>query len=1365
LALLVGTAQVARAEVNVVSKVTARADGAKTIVTVTGSATPSFTAYRLERPSRVVVDLADGKLGASDGPMDVDTWAVSQIGTAQYADESSRTARVMISFKRPSTYDVRAKGHDVIIIVTPDEMPPPGSLNVEDLRVQSQTLKSETANLKAQTESLQHEKANLTAQVTEARKQAESARHEAEQAAARAAQARKEEEKRLEAVQQARAEEEKRALGVSAAKKAEIEAQARTDAAKREADEARARVQAAQAELERVIAAKKAAAQAAQANLDQKSAASAAAQAELAKLDRQKSAASAAAQAELAKLDRSLAARRADAEAELARLAAAKQATEDRLARLKAEAAQAGQKTSTELQKSTAELQKTAAETERLRSELARVSAAKQAEEARLAKLKAEVAQAGQKTSAELQKSAAELQKSAAELQKTAAETERLRAEREKEQKRLEALRAEAEQLMRARDEQAKKLEAAQAEARKRKEAETAHAEAERQAAERRAQAVAAAEKAEERKLKAQSEEAERLARAAQQLAETESARADAETKAKKAAEAAQRELAKLDHLRAEAAKVQADAQAARMEVNRQRVESERLSALQEAERAHVERERAEAKKLMDKRADEASRALHAAAMASQSSAKLEAAEREARRVAQERQKELDRLEQARAEAQALQGRRAEELKKIEQARAEAQKQATQREAELKALADKRGQEELRLKKAQAELDRVENERRAALDGLSRDQSKLRAENATLQERVEKARNELVRLKAEADARLAVVPTPTKVAAPTPKSPAKLRETLPVQKVAARVEDVRFSDEGDRERVTVNLKGDAQYTVLHADAKTAVLRIAGAEVPKKLERTLDVAAYQGPLRSVSTYTDPEDPGAVRVVANFDGDAGEGAAQVTRDGNQLSWDFPKPQARSYPPQKVGAYGTSIPLQVQAANPGQTLPGRGGAGRARHVYSGRRISLDFKDIDIHNVLRLLADVGQVNIVTSDDVKGSVTIRMVDVPWDQALDVILRAKGLGMQREGNLIRVAPAGTLEKELEQEIARAKAAVELKPIDTRLIQLSYADANNMVPKVQDVLSPRGKVTVDARTNMLIVSDVAGNIALAEELVHNLDTQTPQVLIEARIVEARTTFLRDIGIQWGGSGLASAATGNPTGIAFPSTVGVGGGATDGTTPTAGILGGQAANPNFVVNMPAAVGTGSGGALGLTLGSVNGAVNVNLRLSSLENTGNVRIISAPKITTLDNIEAAIEQGVAIPISVVSAAGTNTQFVDAKLNLTVKPHVTAEGSVIMHVQITRNEPDFVNTGARGDPTILKKQARTEMLVRDGDTAVIGGIYTRNTGLSYAKVPWFADIPVIGWLFKNRRENDDRTELLIFITPRIVNRAVVKR
>jgi type IV pilus assembly protein PilQ len=336
-----------------------------------------------------------------------------------------------------------------------------------------------------------------------------------------------------------------------------------------------------------------------------------------------------------------------------------------------------------------------------------------------------------------------------------------------------------------------------------------------------------------------------------------------------------------------------------------------------------------------------------------------------------------------------------------------------------------------------------------------------------------------------------------------------------------------------------------------------------------------------------------------------------------------------------------------------------------------------------------------------------------------------------------------------------------KVQVELKPLSTKLVPLSYAQADKVMPRVQDLLSPRGKVSVDDRTNTLIISDIAGNLALAEDLIRNLDTQTPQVLIEARIVEARTTFLRDVGIQWGGNGIASAQTGNPTGIGFPSTIGVGGGNVDNLTKADGLLNGQAASPNYVVNLPAAIGTGAGGALGLTFGSVAGNWNVNLRLSAAETQGTVRILSAPKITTLDNVQASIEQGTAIPISVVSAAGVNTVFIDAKLNLTVKPHITHEGSIVMNLDITRNEPDFSRTGSRGDPTILKKQAKTELLVRDGDTAVIGGIYSRNSAVNYNKIPWLGDIPILGWLFKQRKENDDRSELLIFITPRIINRS----
>ncbi len=607
-------------------------------------------------------------------------------------------------------------------------------------------------------------------------------------------------------------------------------------------------------------------------------------------------------------------------------------------------------------------------------------------------------------------------------------------------------------------------------------------------------------------------------------------------------------------------------------------------------------------------------------------------------------------------------------------------------------------------------------------------------------------------------------------------------------RVPSRVQRIEFVDEPARSSVIIDLDEMSTFTVERVGVRRLTLHLLHADLPRGLERSRDATEYLGPVRLISSYRDPVDRSAVRVDVELAEDV---ANTVRQDGNRLYWDFkksapgawlapgpgdsaPRLRARSLEwrsvfvaPTKVAALRLA-PLALSSAQT-QTIGTQAGALRpmvGKKRYVGRRIDLDLKGADIHNILRLLSDVGGVNIVTSDDVRGEVTIKMKDVPWDQALDVVLRAKLLGQVREGNLIRVAPLQVLEKELEQEIARQKQITDVLPTETRLIGVSYAEAKLLQDRCKDLLSQRGKISVDDRTNTLIVSDVAKNLALIEELVRNLDTQTSMIIIEARIVEARSTFVRQLGIQWGGTGFADADHGNPTGLAFPFNVGVGGGATDSTTPLNGLVpsprsGTGSASPNFAVNLPVAAGTGSGGAIGLTLGSVAGAFNLNLRLSALENSGQVRIISSPRVSTLDNHEAVIEQGVSIPIAVVSAQGAQTVFVDANLSLKVKPHVTNEGTVTMDVDVTRNEPDFVNTGARGDPTILKKSVKNKLLVRDGDTAVIGGIYQRNSGLNYAKVPFFADIPVIGVLFRNRRENDDRTEFLVFLTPRIANRA----
>jgi type IV pilus assembly protein PilQ len=607
-------------------------------------------------------------------------------------------------------------------------------------------------------------------------------------------------------------------------------------------------------------------------------------------------------------------------------------------------------------------------------------------------------------------------------------------------------------------------------------------------------------------------------------------------------------------------------------------------------------------------------------------------------------------------------------------------------------------------------------------------------------------------------------------------------------RASSRVRRIDFVDEPTRSSVIIDLEAPSGFEVERTSTRRVSLRLDHADLPDDLARRLDATEYLGPVRLISSYRDPSNRGGVRVDVDLAEDVPN---RIRQDGNRLYWDFNKstsdagqklpalsrpsePSVVFIPARKVAAYSVRLApvfTLAQAARKPEDSPDSPQARRAnltgKKRYVGRRIDLDFKGADIHNILRLLADVGQMNIVTADDVKGEVTIKMRDVPWDQALDVVLRAKGLGSVREGNLVRVAPLAFLEKELEQEIARQKQMAEILPTETRLIGVSYAHAAGLQDKAKDLLSPRGKISVDERTNNLIVSDVARNLQLIEDLVRNLDTQTSQVVIEARIVEANSDYSRQMGIQWGGNTFMDVAHGNPTGLTFPYNVGIGGGADDGTSPTSGLVPGVrtgvagGANPNFVVNMPAPAGLNTGAAIGLTLGSVAGAFNLNLRLSAMETTGQVRILSSPRITTMDNINAVIEQGTSIPVSVVSAMGAQTQFVDAKLHLGVKPHVTNEGTIMLTVEVTKNEADFANTGSRGDPTILKKQAQTTMLVRDGDTAVIGGIYTRNTGLSFNKVPFFADIPVLGWFFRNRKEVDHRTEFLVFLTPRIVNRA----
>lgn len=637
-----------------------------------------------------------------------------------------------------------------------------------------------------------------------------------------------------------------------------------------------------------------------------------------------------------------------------------------------------------------------------------------------------------------------------------------------------------------------------------------------------------------------------------------------------------------------------------------------------------------------------------------------------------------------------------------------------------------------------------------------------------------------------------LVLTPSSVGAPGAPLNAKTGNTPQAELEDVRIEHVSAGSPTCAhacDRVILSVTGSPAYALATSPTGRSRLELKGTHVPDVLKRTLDVGASHGVVHGVSTFQD--DAGGA-VVEIDRGETSENSAVpraqggVTLTDGKIIWTFEGGGAKDGGASRhvvtverddalpdVQKIGTAIDTSETGGQIKVETTGGGEAGFASNIsaqaaggngrFNGRRIDLDLKDADIHNILRLLADVGRVNIVTADDVTGNVTIRMRNVPWDQALDVVLQAKGLGMVQTGNLIRVAPMAQLQKERELKLAAAKQELDLAPLETRLIPVSYAQADELQARAKDFLSPRGSLAVDERTNVLIARDITGNLNHVEELVRSLDTQTPQVLIEARIVEATSEYSRDVGIQWGGDTTFSQATGNPTGVAFPSNVGVTGGNYDNQTPTAGLspFTRTIANPNFAVNLPATTGTGQGGALGISLGSIDNNLNLAIRLSAAESEGLVRIVSSPRILTLDNREARINQGTLLPFSQVSAQGVQTTFQEAKLQLLVKPHVTAEGSVSMHVKLNRDEPDFTHTSARGDPTILKREAETDLLVMDGHTAVIGGIYTRNTGRNLDQVPFFGDIPILGILFQRRRASDSRNELVIFLTPRIVNRA----
>jgi type IV pilus secretin PilQ/predicted competence protein len=400
-----------------------------------------------------------------------------------------------------------------------------------------------------------------------------------------------------------------------------------------------------------------------------------------------------------------------------------------------------------------------------------------------------------------------------------------------------------------------------------------------------------------------------------------------------------------------------------------------------------------------------------------------------------------------------------------------------------------------------------------------------------------------------------------------------------------------------------------------------------------------------------------------------------------------------------------------------------------------YVGERYSFSLRDADLVETLRSFATMSGLNMVIQPGVSGTVTMELNDVPWDQAFEQVLKINGLSYEVEGNIMRIAPIGTLQAEAQgrQELERAQALSI--PLRTVMRRLSYASATQVEGLLRrGILSQRGSVIVDPRTNTLIIRELPNYLDTVIAVIENIDIAEPLVMIEARIVETRKNFTRTLGIEWSFGGVSAPEFGNTTGLVFPNQGTVDGG----------------------VNLLTG---GNNAFIDLTLGNVLNTFNLDLALQAAENEGLVNILSSPKVQALNNQQASIQSGFQIPIQTVANNTVSVQFVNATLKLDVRPQVTAEGTVLMDINIQKRNPEFGLTIA-GSPNapISTKEAQTRVMVRDGGTTVIGGIYEVSSNQGEDRVPGLANIPIIGHLFKNRRIEDQNNELLIFITPRVI-------
>ena len=534
------------------------------------------------------------------------------------------------------------------------------------------------------------------------------------------------------------------------------------------------------------------------------------------------------------------------------------------------------------------------------------------------------------------------------------------------------------------------------------------------------------------------------------------------------------------------------------------------------------------------------------------------------------------------------------------------------------------------------------------------------------------------------------------------------------------LKQVRLGYHADKVRVVLDLAGKAVYSVEPQGTNLIVTLREGAGT----DIDADTDSYRGKAVETIESVNPVMP---PVQANATSRVAQQALATVRQSS-MKFHVRPVQMTS------GAEGG------EKSTPKEDLV----VGETRYV--GRRISLDFQQADISNVLRLIAEVSGFNMVVGEGVKSKVTMKLVSVPWDQALDMILKMNGLGKIRQSNILWIDSLANIAKQQNEEGQARIAKTQAAELVDRVFYIRNLQATELMTSLRQYLSPRGLMQMSLGTNALIVRDTESNIEVLKQLVDGLDLEVPQVQIEARIVQADTTYSRSLGVQWGVQNV------NQLGSSF--------GVANFKTGTVGPFGNQVSD--FLVNLPATVGgLTSTPAVGFTFGRTNGAM-LDVRLSAGELLGLSKVIAAPKVTTLDKREAKISQGESIPFQTTSLQGTQTTFVDANLELNVTPQIASRDpkevgkQINLKVRATRNA-----VGARSNPagpSIDRREANTQVLIRDGETMVIGGVFIDSQNNSVAGIPYLSRVPVLGWLFKQKTESVAKQELLIFLTPSIV-------